>query len=425
MEAVREAESRGSTTSLAELIRRATKLASNLDRGKTASRLGMLDMFNAGEKDKRASGSISDMLSAFPEPGMTPTSATAHDPRFPPGSSHLRNGEFAPHDSRNFQPDQAKGRRCCGMSLTAFFVVMFVLVILVAAAVLVPLFLIVIPKMQNSSGVSHCSTSHACENLGISVVSDDACSCVCTDGYTGNHCQQPVDAECTTTTLSVGGTVYDSATAGSAIPNLLLGSNKNFSIPLNSTALLSLFAANNLTCITENSLVSFNVQTQQKEKRFYPVRLQGDEEVGLVPTVAVSTQYPRIDARAPQASVIASTDGIVFAASSTIAAAPATATSSSSGSASSSTAAASASTSVPVSDKTLSFAQVVVLYVFEQSNTLSIAVNAQQTLQSYLASVGGDANGTVSVGYQGLQVSADFGSFEVVWGNGSVVGGRG
>ncbi|OQV01392.1 hypothetical protein CLAIMM_06762 isoform 3 [Cladophialophora immunda] len=38
MDAVREAESRGSTTSLADLIRRATKLAANLDRGKTASR---------------------------------------------------------------------------------------------------------------------------------------------------------------------------------------------------------------------------------------------------------------------------------------------------------------------------------------------------------------------------------------------------
>lgn len=38
MDAVRVAEGRGSLSSLSDLIRRATKLASNLDRGKTASR---------------------------------------------------------------------------------------------------------------------------------------------------------------------------------------------------------------------------------------------------------------------------------------------------------------------------------------------------------------------------------------------------
>jgi hypothetical protein len=419
MEAVREAESRGSTTSLAELIRRATKLASNLDRGKTASRLGMLDMFNAGEKDKRASGSLSDMLSAFPEPGMTPTSANVHESKFPPGSSHLRNGEFAPHDSRNFQPGQPKGRRCCGMSLTAFFVVMFVLIILIAAAVLVPLFLIVIPRMHNSStSLSHCSTSHPCQNLGISVVSDNRCNCICTDGYTGDHCQQPIAADCATTDVTIGTQTYNSATAGSSIPALLSGSSKTFNIPLNSTALLSLFAANNLTCITENSLVNFNVQ---KQKRFFPIHLQEDEVTSAMP---LPTTLACIDARAPQPqmSAIASTDGIVYQASTTGSPASPASTSRAGSSTSS---APSAHTTMPVSAQTLSFAQVVVLYVFEQSNTLSIAVNAQQTLQSYLAGVGGSANGTISVGYKELEISADFGRFEVVWGNGSSVGGKG
>ena len=60
LDAVREAESRGSLTSLPDLILRATKLASNLDRGKTASRLGMLDMFGAGgENDKDRSRTYS------------------------------------------------------------------------------------------------------------------------------------------------------------------------------------------------------------------------------------------------------------------------------------------------------------------------------------------------------------------------------
>lgn len=42
MDAVRDAETRGSLSSLSDLIRRATKLASNLDRGRTASRADLV-----------------------------------------------------------------------------------------------------------------------------------------------------------------------------------------------------------------------------------------------------------------------------------------------------------------------------------------------------------------------------------------------
>lgn len=55
MDGTRETDTRGSLTSLPDLIRRATRLASNLDRGKTASRLGMIEMFNGtdlSEKDR-------------------------------------------------------------------------------------------------------------------------------------------------------------------------------------------------------------------------------------------------------------------------------------------------------------------------------------------------------------------------------------
>ena len=45
IDAVKKAEARGSLTSLPDLIRRATRVASNLDKGRTASRLGMLDAF--------------------------------------------------------------------------------------------------------------------------------------------------------------------------------------------------------------------------------------------------------------------------------------------------------------------------------------------------------------------------------------------
>lgn len=43
MNAVRDAEARGSLTSLSDLIRRATRLATNLDHGRTASRNDVLN----------------------------------------------------------------------------------------------------------------------------------------------------------------------------------------------------------------------------------------------------------------------------------------------------------------------------------------------------------------------------------------------
>lgn len=52
MHAVRDAEARGSLSSLSDLIRRATKLASNLDHGRTASRA---DLFGGGEAEFKAS----------------------------------------------------------------------------------------------------------------------------------------------------------------------------------------------------------------------------------------------------------------------------------------------------------------------------------------------------------------------------------
>jgi hypothetical protein len=368
-------------------------------------------MFNAGEKDeKRTSGSLSDMLSAFPEPGMTPTSQRGHDQRFPPGSSHLKDGEFAPHDSRSYQRDKHAGRRCCGMSLTAFFLVMIVLIILVAAAVLVPIFLIVIPNMRKSStSLADCSTSHPCQNMGVSVVSNDQCSCVCTNGYTGDRCTQTLDSSCITTAVTIDGRIYSDASAGNLVPDVLAGADKNFSIPLNTTALLSLFAANNLSCTTENSLVSFNVDTRTtKQKRFFPIRLP------------LPTPTPQILPRSPnpQPSTVASSNGIVYQASSTGSSTSLPTSTSTSTSTPSST-----QSTTPISPSTLSFAQTVVLYIFEQSSVLSIAVNAQQTMQSYLANVGGAANGTLSVGYKDLHISADFAKFEILWGNGTVVGG--
>lgn len=62
MGAVRNAEARGSLSSLTDLIRRATKLASNLDRGRTASRTDLLD----GDGDAKAAlGGLSSVVNVI------------------------------------------------------------------------------------------------------------------------------------------------------------------------------------------------------------------------------------------------------------------------------------------------------------------------------------------------------------------------
>lgn len=63
IDATKDADARASLTSLPELIRRATKLASNLDRGRTASRLGMRDMLGPGDAREKALSRMSSQSS--------------------------------------------------------------------------------------------------------------------------------------------------------------------------------------------------------------------------------------------------------------------------------------------------------------------------------------------------------------------------
>ena len=147
IDAVRDAEARGSLTSLPDLIRRATKLATNLDRGRTASRLGMnffdgLDPAEralAVENANRRQSSVSDMLSAFPAPG-TPGPFD----RF----SKLQHSQLPSESDAGEVALQPKKRKCCGMPVWLFVVLMLILFLLIVAAVLVPVVLLIIRPGQ-------------------------------------------------------------------------------------------------------------------------------------------------------------------------------------------------------------------------------------------------------------------------------------
>ncbi|KAF2856616.1 hypothetical protein T440DRAFT_4292 [Plenodomus tracheiphilus IPT5] len=310
MEAVRDAEARGSLTSLPDLIRRATRLAANLDRGKTASRLG-LDFWESGapeKRDVRQSG-LSDMLAAFPPPGQdtplrsgTPNAGSRSMSKWP-SASGLRTGGT---NSRLSNEKSRKPRRCCGMPMWAFVTLLIVLLLVIAAAVIIPIVLVVIPNQNkgnnspaqdnqgttgggnnnnnnnnngggggSSSSSSSSSTGSpvlpaptsnpssdqcdgivTCQNGGVAILnSDRSCNCICINGFTGRTCTNNDATGCTATSIADTAT---NATVGTGISRIVETANKDFNIPLDATRILSLFSNLSLSCAAENALITFN-----------------------------------------------------------------------------------------------------------------------------------------------------------------------
>lgn len=137
-------------------------------------------------------------------------------------------------------------------------------IVIVAVAVIVPLALVVVPNETDEGSNDRvpqellaCQRTVPCANGGTNVISTNgACRCICVNGFTGDRCITPSDAGCTTADLE--GSSVSNVTVGSAIPRLIEGAQRNFSIPLNATTLLSLFSAQSLSCSAENALVTFN-----------------------------------------------------------------------------------------------------------------------------------------------------------------------
>ncbi len=462
MDAVRDAEARGSTTSLADLIKRATKLAANLDRGKTASRLGMLDMFGSSEKlGMRGAGNrdstMSDMLSAFPAPAIGGTPTNKRDTAWPLGEK----GEaYASTTDLSRGRPRRQRRKCCGMSLPIFFLVLIIIIILIAAAVLIPIFLILVPKQhKNSDNLSNCPSTHACRNGGTSIVSNNACVCVCSNGFTGSQCQTSGNTDdCMTITLNDGSTEYKNATIGSSVLPSFSDAQTRFDIPLNVSTILSVFSTGNLSCTSENSIVDFNssvLNTGSKIKRF--IALPGFEP--QPPTIDIYPSPPQVTARAEadcseqhferrqdaESAGTTTSNGIVFAQSSptigAIDATPPAATGASTVTSVGGTASPTASATTPpadsptgttsgssstatVTDEELEFAKIVVLYVLQESLTVSVAVNAQQQMEQFFAQQtrGNTTSPKVDVGLGNLVLRADFDKFTITNGNGEVIG---
>lgn len=436
IEAVREAEARGSMTSLPDLIRRATRLAANLDHGRTASTLSVFDLFKSYDRAKlgnrrSAHSDVTDMLAAFPKP----TAADSTQEIQAKKNRDKSEGEVFVSEVSGDGLGHRK-RRCCGLSTFSVIAIVVVVILLCAAAVLVPIFLIAVPKQhRHSSDLSKCSSTFPCQNGGISIVDNNACSCVCVNGFTSNDCSTAADPTCTTNDITADTQQYHNATMGHLIGTVLFDSNPKFGIPLNGSVLLSVFAKNNITCAGEDSLVKFSTDSQNRRKLM--VRSLGSEphsETDLKetlqderPMLSASKALPTLQAR--QTDVQTSNDIVYQATSTQVIATTRAVTSASTPTAApangSNTTSTANATSVVTPDQ-LEFAQVVVLYVLGASREPGIAVTAQQVMEQYFrAGALASGNDTVDVmnGEKGGAV-ANFAQLALVLGDGQVVGGH-
>ncbi|KAH8205630.1 hypothetical protein TruAng_000124 [Truncatella angustata] len=449
IDAVRAAEARGSLTSLPDLIKRATRLASMMDRGKRpASRFDDLDfpeeIYGRNERDrsydleKHQSG-LSDMLAAFPPPAQanmsrrsmrqsTTSWPLAFNGRKSTMGSPFGRGQAADNRSPNSdQSQQKKGRRCCGLPLWGFLVLMFALLVVIAAAIIVPLEFFVIQKRDDNTvtaqpELSDCQNQLSCANGGTNVVTDGVCSCICTNGFTGNDCTTSSSAGCTTTSLTSSDSTLSNVTLGQSIPRLIQEGQTNFSLPLSATTILSKFNSANLSCVAENALVTFDGSSTRSTTSAAVLNVgvdsdivQAEKAVSVTVTImsGVEVTLTLDNVATGDFSVIVSTlteplttgtFSTVFAttlsnsASSTntdttttttiTTYAPGgtgTSTGTSTITSATSTSTASPTSAFSVTDQVLDFARVAVLFVL-QSKTVQDGVNAQSTLQKFFTS---------------------------------------
>ncbi|OWO99716.1 hypothetical protein B2J93_9466 [Marssonina coronariae] len=284
LDAVRNAEARGSLTSLSDLIKRATRLASMIDRGKRpASRMAWNDFPSNGDfkeigrkprppfpRASRGGRNSANMqtqvptgpkarfgragtLDAFPHatahagvPGDRPTS---HWP-----TSQGSSSDSHPRDPAD-QHQPTPRRRCCGLPCWGFILVLLVLLAVVAAAIVIPVKFLVLDKAGDApsraapADASSCAVAPAtsCQNGGTSTFDERGCACICTNGFSGSTCSEA---------SSTGCSAASNATMGDAISRLLVGA-RNFSIPLDQETILARFNDANASCATENALVTF------------------------------------------------------------------------------------------------------------------------------------------------------------------------
>ncbi|KAI7713018.1 hypothetical protein KC353_g7847 [Hortaea werneckii] len=214
--------------------------------------------------------------------------------------------------------------------------------------------------------------------------------------------------------MSVGSA--SDATVGDAIPRLLSGAS-NFSVPLNAETVLGLFSGSDLSCNSENALVTFNNHAGAKRSL--------DKVSPLAPTL-----YGRQASSTTSATNHAATsNGIVYETGSPPGVSSSASASSSTSATTTTTPSTSASPSSSIKDDstTLDFARIAVLYVLQAAGELNPAVTAQRNLQSYFEDGRTSSGRTIDPSNVSLGggYSCNLTGYSIILKNGTTVGSSG
>lgn len=325
------------------------------------------------------------MLASFPPPGwVTPDSRRSWPVFF--GRSNLRHTETL---HSNDQPDRPRrAKKCCGLSRKVFVIICIVFFLLAILAVLLPVFLVAVPRENKETA---CEKSNPCHNGGFSVSSEGQCSCLCSNNYTGLQCTMPDDGSCTTALIS-NGSGAKNASMGSSLPTLFEVSQTTYNLTLDSFTIMALFNLNNASCQTENTLVSFReVKTDSSSQARRSVALATDlrpfavHEVEAPASLITSNPTPVLALRAE-----ATKNGIVFddSGANTVITTPTTTEIHLSTTTTTTevqpTATDEAKTVTSVPETVVEFSRLVVLYILQHTGSLNQATSLADDIQDYL-----------------------------------------
>jgi hypothetical protein len=310
------------------------------------------------------------------------------------------------------------------MPLWAFIAACIILLLVVAAAVLIPIFLVVVPRENKSDDGSSttCARTSPCSNGGVSVSSGDACSCVCVNGYTGSRCTNEGDASCVTTEITQG-SASRNATVGDDLPRLFQDSQSNFSIPLDPVTVMALFSQNNVSCTTENALVSFaGLSSNSNERRSVPLDPQAFDDGDSL--VSAFRHVPTTSILAPRS--VATINGILVESTPP----PTTESSEDAEEAepSPTPTATAQPTSTPdaTSTEVVDFSRIAVLYILQKTGELNAAMFSAESIEKHLKRFSNSTGGNLVVdlipsGVMG-NFTLDFDDFTITDFDGDTVG---
>ena len=386
---------------------------------------------------KRKSGSIKSILASFPPPAATPEGGHSSWPFFLRRSTlhQIQSNEPPQGDQEKAAPRQP--RRCCGLPPWLFVLICVLIIIIILAAILIPVCLLV---LRHKSSGTDCAKSNPCENGGVSVSSGSLCSCVCANGYTGSRCTISGDTSCVTTQID-----NKNATMGSNLPRLFEYSQQNYSISLDAVTIMALFSQSNVSCTTENTLVSFAgvATSSSKARRALSAPPLTEPSISdyllanLEPASSTLSKLTPTQALAARDSV-ATAHGIVYddeptttvsaTATATKTGHTSQATETSTSNSTMTTIGSSSSNSTTVTTEVLDFARIAVLYILEETGTLAAAEFSESNIQSYLTEDYTDAKThsfTVDLTPSGIlgNYTLDFDDYKIKLPSGSVVGG--